>query len=648
MNYHFRRRSLRHLHSIPSLVLLAGTIASGLADPVIKETGGSIYALVPDPIRMAFAPDGTLYTGRDASGSGGGSADAVKIHRIGPGGSPVTEFGSVAISDPDALIVDVEGVVSGTPGAVLVGGVHNNGSTGKVVKIAPDGTVTTLFGPSASLWNPSQFIFEPGGRLLFSENNSGKIMATTGGTPVALVSLAGANGLALDASGRLVVSSSSDGVLRLYAADGTLLNGSFATVAVGSPLARGPGGVWGTDLYAVAANGDLLRLGLQGGTTNHVGSGFGNVSDLQFGPDGALYASEFSRDRIYRFAPPTVPGAETSVHARVTDPVRLSFAPDGTLYVGRDNSGSGGDFDDAVKIHRIGPGGGPVGEYGNTTISDPDGVFYDTTGQFSGTPGAVIVGGVQLNASTGKLVKILPDGTVASLYGPTSFGFNPNLFVLDEVGGRLLFSDDIGGRIWTMTNGTPFVLFSLASAFALGVDSQGRILAGGSDSWLRLYSPAGVLLNASYLPAQTNTCLARGPGGAWGTDLYFIGTNQNLMRVTPKGEVITVGTSFGSVNSLAFGPDGALYASQSEGDLVWRIGSPEVRPSLTVTSSGSDLHLSWSSAPNRSYQLQSATALPATDWLNEGAPLPGNGGVLSTNFPSGPQPGRFFRLRVSN
>lgn len=76
----------------------------------------------------------------------------MKVHRVAVGGWPVTEFGDLAISDPDALIVDAAGAVSGTPGAVLVGGIHPGGMTGKIVQIAPDGTVTTLFGPDASLY----------------------------------------------------------------------------------------------------------------------------------------------------------------------------------------------------------------------------------------------------------------------------------------------------------------------------------------------------------------------------------------------------------------------------------------------------------------------------------------------------------------
>jgi len=84
-----------------------------------------------------------------------------------------------------------------------------------------------------------------------------------------------------------------------------------------------------------------------------------------------------------------------------------------------------------VKIHCISPGGTPVEEFGNSAIPDPDAVFYDTTGQFSGTPGAVIVAGQQLNSTVGQIVKILPDGAIVTIYGPTAFSFNPNLFVQD-------------------------------------------------------------------------------------------------------------------------------------------------------------------------------------------------------------------------
>ena len=636
-----------------TLILLAALAiqATTLAQPVVNDSTASVYAFVTDPQGLSFAPDGTLYVGRDASGSGGGSADAVKIHRVAPGGSPVTEFGNATISDPDALIVDVTGAVSGTPGSVLVGGVHNSGSTGKIVKIAPDGTVTTLFGPSASLWNPCDFAFDQSGRLLITEINNGKVLVSSGGTPTVLFSANQVACIAVDVLNRIAMSTSGT-QLQLYTSAGTISNANFATVKAYSPILRGPGGAWGTDLYAVAPNGDLIRIGANGATTvtghRFVMNSGANFPALAFGPDGALYASDFEADRIYRFGQPVVPGAQTTIHARVTDPDQLSFAPDGALFVGRDNIGSGGGNSDAVKIHRVGPGGSPVEEYGNTAITDPDGVFYDTTGQFSGTPGAVIVGGEQLNSAVGKLVKILPNGAITTIYGPTAFDFNPNVFVHDEIGGRLLFSDSVGGRIWTMTNSAPAVLFSLPLAFPLVVDSLGRIIAGANDSALRLYSANGTLLNDRFALARANTIMARGPGGFWGTEVYFIGTNWNLMRLNTNGVVAQVGTTFGGLNCFAFGPDGALYASQLDNDLIWRIAPVEERPRLAIFQAESVARLTWTSVTNRSYQLQAAPSLPAVSWADEGLPFAGTGGVLATNIPVGPEQRKFFRLQIGN
>jgi hypothetical protein len=193
-------------------------------------------------------------------------------------------------------------------------------------------------------------------------------LVTSGEEPAVLFSLPAVHHIAIDSLNRIVVSNGNNGRLGLYGSDGVVLDADFAQVKASTPLARGPGGEWGTDLYAVAPNGDLIRISTDG-TVETVGAGFlrnsgAAISDFVFGPDGALYASNFDADRVYRFARPEVPRAETSVYAFVTDPVRLSFAPDGTLFVGRDNNGSGGDWDDAVKIHRVGAGGLPVEEYG--------------------------------------------------------------------------------------------------------------------------------------------------------------------------------------------------------------------------------------------------------------------------------------------
>jgi hypothetical protein len=622
---------------------------SAIAQPILTNYTTSIYASVRDPLALSFGSDGTLYVARDNYGSGGGNGDAVKVHRIAPDASPVTEFGD-AISDPDALIVDLAGTVSGTAGSVLVGGVHNNGSTGKIVKIAPDGSTTTLFGPNSTVWNPSDFAFDQAGRLLITEINNGKVLVTTGGAPVVLFPLANVHHIAVDALNRIVADTSDGSQLRLYTSEGVLSSANFASVKPGSPVTRGPGGAWGTDLYAVAPNGNLLRLGLDG-ATNSIGSGFlvasgGPISDIEFGPDGALYASDYEADRIYRFAQPQVPGAQTSIYARVTDPVRLTFAPDGNLFVGRDNHGSGGDWDDAVKIHRVGPGGTPVAEYGVAPITDPDAAVYDADGSASGVPGGVIVAGHQLNIAAGKIVVVRPDQTITTLYGPTTFTFNPNVFTYD-LDGRLLFSDDEGGKVWTMTNGVPIVLFNQSGALHLVTDSLNRIVLGVSGSpTLRLYSGTGSLLNNAFATIAVDSPLARGPGGFWGTGVFCVSTNGDLLSLDTEGTATKRGTGLGSPYAMDFGPDGALYVSEFNSDLIWRIVPADDLPRLAIARAGDIAQLSWSSVSTRTYQLQSASQMPP-DWVNEGLPFPGTGNLMTTNLPivSGP---RFYRLKLGD
>jgi len=175
--------------SVLVLGLVLTSVSPSLAQPVVKDATRSVYAKVADPVRLAFAPDGTLYVGRDNSGSGGGAADAVKIHRIAPGGAPVSEFVKAAIADPDAVVYDAAGVISGIAGAVIVGGVTADGSTeGRLSRIAPDGAATTLFGPSSAIVNPGDFVFDATGRLLFTDVDGGKVWVMTNATPQTLAS----------------------------------------------------------------------------------------------------------------------------------------------------------------------------------------------------------------------------------------------------------------------------------------------------------------------------------------------------------------------------------------------------------------------------------------------------------------------------
>jgi FlgD Ig-like domain len=291
----------------PALALVAICLAPrAWADPVVPGFTVDVYSPAsPPPVRLAFDGDGNLYVGVDAPFPTPGS-----ILRVPPGGVPQSH--GDPLPDPDAVIVpDSTSLVAVTEGSVLVGGVFGV-SEGYVMEIRPDQTGQYLWGPTSAFENPNDFAFDGQGRLFFADSYTGKVHVSTGGLPVPFCSVPSPpSALAIDASDR-VFTWSTDGVIRIYDAFGALVDGAFAT-APGTfvDLAFGPGGVWGTDLYTVA-NGELLRIDASGAATV-AGTGFSvvgqGVTGLAFGPDGALYASEYVPQRILRIAPSPVGAA---------------------------------------------------------------------------------------------------------------------------------------------------------------------------------------------------------------------------------------------------------------------------------------------------------------------------------------------------
>ncbi|MEI8043177.1 MAG: C-type lectin domain-containing protein [Verrucomicrobiota bacterium] len=168
---------------------------------------------------------------------------------------------------------------------------------------------------------------------------------------------------------------------------------------------------------------------------------------------------------------------------------------------------------------------------------------------------------------------------------------------------------------------------SLASAYT-GTFAITNPVLSGFVRWAGGTPVPNVLLSVSgSLPTRTDTSgayrLALPPG--WG------GT------VTPEYP----GWSFIPTNRVY----ADLAADASSEDFAATLAEPLI---LTTTRSGTALSFRWPSARGLQYRIQWATNLPATSWLDEGVPVPGTGGVLSTNLPLGPEPAKFYRLQIGN
>ena len=247
-----------------------------------------LYAQVTEPMKLSFGPDGALYAGRQ-----GGN----RIHRIAPGGRTVTEFGPPMV-DPDAVLVDAAGRISGVPNAVLVGG------GGILAAIFPDQTSSVIF--NAGFADVNEMKFDHAQRLVFSDDLP-QVLVSKGRPPTVLLSTPSRPGsLAIGDHNRIYVVLA-DGTIRIYGADGAVADAAFATglASLDAYLAFGPGrGGFGNALYVLNGS-DLLRFDRRGRATL-IGSGFSigpsSGTGFVFGPDGALYVSEYQKSRILRIS----------------------------------------------------------------------------------------------------------------------------------------------------------------------------------------------------------------------------------------------------------------------------------------------------------------------------------------------------------
>jgi hypothetical protein len=268
-------------------------------------------------------------------------------------------------------------------------------------------------------------------------------------------------------------------------------------------------------------------------------------------------------------ADPVVPGFTVEVYANLTRPVKLAFDPNGVLYVG--NNGSN------VKIYRIGLGGYPIEEYGDTPLPDPDSVAFDASGAISGTPGSVLVGNGNSPDKPGFIAAILPDQTTITALGP-KFGLgNPAHLDFDRTG-RLLIADQ--NPPFRALAATPNEIIDLGPSFlAITADGSNRVYSSNLKYEIIVIASDGTRLPD--LTSHDNSKyyfygLEFGPyDSVWKGHLFVYGTNGNIYRIKSNGSVVEFGSGFSTdtymQSDLAFGPDDALYVSDYNKNVIYRI-----------------------------------------------------------------------------
>ena len=234
---------------------------------------------------MDVDSDGNLIVGR-----GGLEEDqAMRGIRVpADGGSPALV--GEAMADPGAVACDHAGVLTGEINAILAAGaVSAEPPNGAVHRILADESTAIIFGPSPEFPDPADLLVNAQGALLIADGPTGDVLIALDAEspPTFLIELpAPALGIEVDQVGRYFTLAS-DGIVRIYASDGSLVDDQFLTLtgpqgAIAIPTA---GSIWGNALHWLDA-GSVLRTTLDGSSLT-LGTQFTD-GWLAFGMDNEL------------------------------------------------------------------------------------------------------------------------------------------------------------------------------------------------------------------------------------------------------------------------------------------------------------------------------------------------------------------------
>jgi hypothetical protein len=345
------------------------TRQASAAPPVVTVVASGLH----NPRGLNFAPDGSLYVA-EAAGNGTASADC----GVMSDGQTRCSANTASITKIDLESAAVTRVVTHLPSLIAPDGTANGGSGVQDVAFLGlgNGYITVGLGLDPML-RADHFgdagahygrlgRFGPSGKFRLNEDLAGY---EADNNPDGFVPDSNPYGL-LALPGRVIVADAGGNDLLQVAANGEISTlavfdriprpgpGPTSVQAVPTTVALGPDG----DLYVGVLTGGPFTVGLanvyrvpaDGGTPEVAYSGFTNIIDIAFGPDGSLYVLEIARNAIPNF------GAGGRL-------VRID--PDGT----QNDVISGPPL--------IAPGGVAIGK---------DGALYVTNMSTSATAGAVL------------------------------------------------------------------------------------------------------------------------------------------------------------------------------------------------------------------------------------------------------------------
>lgn len=253
---------------------------------------------------------------------------------------------------------------------------------------------------------------------------------------------------------------------------------------------------------------------------------FNNASFLATGPDGSVYVSDASNNRVQKF---TADGAfllsfgtAGSGAGQFNGPTGIGVGPDGSVYVA-----DGGNN----RVERFDANGGFLSQWG--TPGSGDGQFQGPTGIGVGPDGSVYVG----DAGNARVERFLADGTFFSRFSSGAGGFGQvqgvaagsdgSVYVVDNVNSRVERFDANGNfqQTWG-SRGTGDGQFSNARGVA--ASPAGVYVADASQNRIQKFTTTGAFVDTLDAGGSGDTGLSTPVGVTISSagQIYVVGTNR--------------------------------------------------------------------------------------------------------------------------
>ncbi|MEA2785004.1 MAG: virginiamycin lyase [Candidatus Eremiobacteraeota bacterium] len=367
---------------------------------------------------------------------------------------------------------------------------------------------------------------------------------------------ADANGNALtitltnsDASGKTSLAKST-----FTAPGGTDVSYNGAALASATITASAPGVTSKTATLTIAGSSAFVSE-FRGGIANN-----SSPAGIALGPDGNLWFTEQSGDRIGRVTPR---GVVTEFSAGITpfsNPTAITAGPDGNLWF-TENAG----FSGASTTGRIGriTTAGVITEFstGIPSGAHPAGIAAGSDGNlwFSDTS-APRVGRITPAGAVTMFATGITGNAVSVFLSPCAMAKGPN-------GNVWWLEADKIAQITPAGTVTEYPLATFASGVAPGPDGNVWFTEGSNIDRI---TPSGTITR---FPAQSAACITPGAdGNLWFTAPFV----DNVGKITPTGTVTNYDTTFGITSfsapfGIAAGSDGNLWFTEQSTPGVGRV-----------------------------------------------------------------------------